>query len=154
MLNKRPIILIAAIIIFVGFLAAGIIYLLVSQSSTTNTTAFQQGQAGQIVVDLVQLNNSGESGTAVFEEKGDYVVVTLNVTGGKAGITQPAHIHVDTCPGLGSVKYPLKNVVDGTSVTTLNLTLDQLKQELPLAINVHESTDNFKSYVACGEVSL
>lgn len=146
--------MIAVILIFVGIIAAGIVYLLTSQSSTVNTLTPQQAQAGQVVINLAELDSSGESGTAVFEENGDYVVVTLNVTGGKAGITQPAHIHVGTCPGLGAVKYPLKNVVDGTSVTTLNLTLAQLKQELPLAINVHESTDNFKSYVACSEVSL
>lgn len=137
---------------------AGIVYWTVSRSPAGNTTTppsfSQKEQGGQVVVNLAQLNNSGELGTAILEEKGGYAVVTLNVNGGKNGVEQPAHLHTDTCPGLGAVKYQLKNVVDGTSTTTLNVSLVQLKQDLPLALNIHESTDNYKDYVACGEVSI
>ena len=148
-----PLVLLIGIVVLLG-----IVYFMVPRSTTIGTTTLTapspQAKSGQVVVKLTQLNNSGESGTAVLEEKDGYVIVTLNVAGGKSGIAQPAHLHTNSCPGLGAIKYPLKNVVNGTSVTTLNLTLAQLKKELPLAVNVHESTDNIKNYVACGEISL
>ncbi len=146
------------IVTFLGIAAIliGVVYF-ISRPPTSTTTpqgSYQQSQDNKVVVNLAQLNNSGESGTATLEEKGGYVVVTLNVKGGKNSVAQPAHFHSGTCPGLGPIKYSLKNIVDGTSVTSFNLTLAQLKKELPLAVNVHESTDNFKNYVACGEISL
>ncbi len=150
--NKRLILLIAAVLIFV--FVAGIIYFTSSQAATSNTTTVPQIKEGQVGVNLVQLNNSGESGTAILSEKGGYVTVTLNVVGSKNGMTQPSHIHTGTCPGIGGIKYSLKDVVNGGSTTILNVTMAQLKQQLPLAVNVHESTENFKNYVACGEISL
>ncbi len=53
---------------------------------------------------------------------------------------------------LGAIEYPLTNVVKGSSVTTVNVTLDELKQKLPLIVNVHESTSRATNYVSCGQV--
>lgn len=152
--NKRPTLLIVAVLILVSLLIAAAIYLISSRSQTGNTAIIPQTKDGQVVINLQQLNNSGESGIAILEEKAGYLNVTLNVVGGKTGVPQPAHIHVGTCPGLGTIKYSLKDVVNGVSTTVLNVNLAQLKQGLPLAINVHESNDNFKNYTACGEVVL
>ncbi len=151
-LNKRMVLLVAVVLIFV--FVAGIIYFMSLQTDISNTTTIPQIKEGQIGVNLLQLNNSGESGTAILSEKGGYVTVTLNVVGGKDGTTQPSHIHTGTCPGIGGIKYSLKDVVNGGSTTVLNVTMAQLKQQLPLAVNVHESTENFKNYVACGEIFL
>ncbi len=105
-----------------------------------------------MTVTLEAVNNSSESGTARLLETDGKVVVTLNLTGFQNN-PQPAHIHAGNCPGVGEVKYPLTNVVNGQSVTTLDVTLEELEQQPPLAINVHESTANIKNYTSCGELS-
>lgn len=103
-------------------------------------------------VALSAQNNSNESGTATLKETDRKVVVSLSVTGEPKGAIQPAHIHLGSCPNPGAVKYPLTNVVDGKSETTLNVTMDQLRGELPLAINVHKSAAQSKVYVSCGDL--
>ena len=108
-----------------------------------------------VTVDLGEENDSGESGTATLEEKEGKVTVTVNLAGYPTdGTAQPAHLHVGACPGVGAVKYPLTSIVNGTSVTTLDVTLAQLTSELPLALNVHKSAAEAKVYTACGGLSL
>lgn len=121
----------------------------VSQSAAS--PANQQAMVG--VADLNVQNASSEHGQVYWGEKNNKVVVTIDLVGEPGGASQPAHLHVGTCQALGAVKYPLANVVDGKSVTTLNVTLDQLKQDLPLIANVHKSDAQINVYVACGEVS-
>lgn len=106
---------------------------------------------GQTVT-LIERNSSGESGTAKLEEVNGKVVVTLAITGEGTGVVQPAHIHVGTCPDVGAVKYPLTNVVNGSSVTTLDVSMATLLSQLPLGINVHKSAAEVKIYVACGDI--
>lgn len=103
-------------------------------------------------VALSAQNNSGEAGTATLKETDGKVVVSLSVTGERKGAIQPAHIHLGSCPNPGAIKYPLANVVDGKSETTLNVTMDQLRGELPLAVNVHKSVAQSKVYVSCGNL--
>lgn len=99
-------------------------------------------------------NNSEESGTAVLEEEGGKVKVTLALTGGGAdlAVAQPAHIHTGVCPTPGAVKYPLSNVIRGESVTVLDLTLAELLAMGDLAINVHKSATQADFYVSCGDL--
>lgn len=108
---------------------------------------------GQTVT-LVERNSSGESGTAKLEEVNGKVVVTLTVTGEAANVVQPDHIHVGSCPDVGAVKYPLTNVVNGSSVTTLDVSMATLLSQLPLGINVHKSVAEGKIYVACGDIKV
>ena len=108
----------------------------------------------EITINLTERNNSGESGTATLVEEGGQVIVTLNITGAPENVSQPAHIHVGSCPDVGAVKYPLTNVLNGESETTVNVTLSQLESELPLAINVHQSGENASVYVACGDIKF
>ena len=103
---------------------------------------------------LSEQNKSGVSGSAVLREENGKVNVTLSLTGGPKTTPQPAHIHVGACPDVGDVKYPLTNVVDGQSQTVLDVTLAQLMNELPLAINVHKSAAQITVYTACGDLTL
>jgi hypothetical protein len=105
-------------------------------------------------INLVSENKSGESGTATLQEVNGKVVVSVMVNGEVNGVTQPAHIHVGGCPGVGAVKYPLTSVVGGLSSTVLNVTMDELKAAGPLAINVHKSVAQSGVYVACGPLSF
>lgn len=105
----------------------------------------------EMTVVMGEENASGESGTAKLVEEGGKVTVMVKLSGYPTdSAPQPAHIHVGACPGVGAVKYPLTSLVNGVSTTTLDVTLDALKAELPLAINVHKSAADVKVYTACG----
>ncbi len=103
-------------------------------------------------VTLGAQNNSKEMGTATLKEVDGKVTVTLDLTGTPKGVSQPAHIHTGSCPNPGAIKYPLTNVVDGKSETTLDVTMDKLRSELPLAVNIHKSAAQSKVYVSCGNL--
>lgn len=102
---------------------------------------------------LNEQNNSTEYGNVVLTEKNGMAVVTITLQNAK-GKNQPAHIHTGSCIALGAVDYPLNNVVNGKSETTLKVSLSQLKEKLPLAINVHKSSAEATKYVACGNLEL
>ncbi len=120
---------------------------------TSPSSTPQAMMSHEITVNLAAENNSGESGTAVLKEENGKTTVTINLTGYTKDVSQPAHIHIGACPGVGAVKYPLTDMVNGKSVTVLSVTLDQLKQSLPLGLNVHKSDQEITNYTACGELS-
>jgi len=129
-----------------------------NKASTQQVTSQQQtaspaAMTNEMTVNLAEENKSGESGTAILKEENGKTTVTLTLTGFTKDVAQPAHIHIGVCPGVGAVKYPLTNVVNGSSVTTLSATLAELKQNLPLAINVHKSVTEVTNYTACGGLS-
>ena len=123
-------------------------------STPSDTTPATTTTGEKITFTLKEQNNSGESGTATLEETAGKVKVTLNLTGAPAGVTQPAHIHTGTCANIGGVLYPLTFPVDGVSETTLNVTLAQLKEQMPLALNVHKSQAEASVYYSCGDLPL
>ena len=106
-----------------------------------------------IEIALLAQNNSREEGTATLVAEGNKVRVTIAITGGAQGVAQPAHIHVGACPTPGAVKYPLNNVVNGVSETVIDVSMTQLTQEFPLAINIHKSAQEVKTFVSCGDIS-
>jgi len=106
----------------------------------------------KITVELAMENDSGESGKAKLVEENGQVTVTVSLDGAPENVSQPAHIHLGSCPGIGGIQYPLTNVLNGESTTTIDATLDQLESELPLAINIHKSVDEASVYVSCGDI--
>lgn len=127
------------------------------QPSTTTTPQEQVAPSpvvSTVTATLLEQNKSSESGTAVLVEENEKVKVTLNLTGAPKGVAQPAHIHVGACPDVGAVKYPLISPVDGVSETVLDVTLAQLRSELPLGINVHKSATQAAVYVSCADLAL
>lgn len=122
---------------------------------TTQETASPSTQIQlptQITIQLNEENNSGELGTATLKDTEGKIMVTLNLTGAPKGVAQPAHIHEGSCPGVGAVKYPLTSASDGRSETTLNISLEKLLSQLPLAVNVHKSASQAGVYIACGNL--
>jgi len=101
---------------------------------------------------LAEQNKSGQTGVATLKEADGKVLVTVTMSGTLSDVPQPAHIHVGACPGVGAVKYPLTNIKDGSSETTLDVRLDQLMSELPLALNVHKSAAQIGVYTACADL--
>lgn len=76
----------------------------------------------------------------------------------------PAHIHMGTCAELDpNPEYPLNEVapvsaeaepgaVEVGEETSVDVALDDLLAS-PHAINIHESTENVDTYIACGEIA-
>jgi hypothetical protein len=108
-----------------------------------------------VTLNLMPQNNSGEKGTATLTElEGGKTKVVLNITGQPKDMAQPAHIHVGSCANLGNVVYPLTFPTNGTSETTLDVSLkDDILNKLPMAINVHKSAADISTYVSCADIS-
>lgn len=109
-------------------------------------------QQKPVIVKLGPQNKSGESGTAKLTPEGDKTKVEISLKGAPKGASQPAHFHEGGCANLDpKPKYGLSNVVDGKSSTEVPVKLDELVGG-SLAINVHKSAEDVKTYVACGDV--
>lgn len=116
------------------------------------------GASAAVTLSFAAQNNSGITGTATLEPVDGKVKVTLDLKSSVLDLLtaapEPAHIHVGACPNPGAVKYPLNSVVAGKSVTILNVSLATLKAGLPLAVNVHKSTADIATYIACADIKL
>lgn len=129
-----------------SLLLASLAFITVTQLSAAAATS-------SLTVNLSEQNGSGESGTAVLTQMGSDVKVVIALKGAPATTAQPAHIHDGTCADLKGVAYPLSNIVNGASTTTVKgVTIDKLLGA-PYAINVHESAANLAKYVACGGIT-
>ena len=105
----------------------------------------KSGSSGTVTVNLGEQNNSGESGTARLTAQGDKTKIVLdlrNPSAMMASETQPAHIHKGSCAKLDPTPaYALADVMDGKSVSTVDVKLDVLRQGA-FAINVHKSAED------------
>ena len=104
-----------------------------------------------IEIVLAAGRDGDQNGKARLVSKGAKTDVVLDVKPGAAGVAQPAHVHDGACPVPGGVKYPLTNVVDGKSTTTLDVALADLLKG-GFAVNVHKSAAESAVYVACGAI--
>jgi hypothetical protein len=115
------------------------------------TTSFPHPRKS-VTVRLAQQNKSGESGSARLTPADGKTKVVINLKGAPKGVPQPAHIHEGSCAKLDpKPKYPLQNVVDGKSTSEVPVSVDTLMAG-NMAINVHKSAEDAKTYVACGDI--
>jgi len=104
-----------------------------------------------MTVNLAPQNASGEKGTVTLTPQGDKTQVVIKLAGAPSA-AQPAHIHDGSCANLDpKPRVPLQNVVDGASTTTLDMKLADVVGKGG-AVNVHKSTADLKTYVACGDL--
>jgi hypothetical protein len=107
--------------------------------------------SGGKVYQLNPQNGSGQHGTVAFKPRGAKTVVEIHLIGAP-GTAEPAHIHMGSCAHLNPApKYPLTSVVDGISETTVPQTMAVLTAG-GMAVNVHKSAADLKTYVACGNI--
>lgn len=112
--------------------------------------ASAQAAGGEVTIPLAGQNASGESGTVTLAPDGQGTRVTINLSGAPSGLAQPAHVHEGTCDKLDpKPKYPLPNVTDGKSSTTLPVKMSSIVDGKH-SVNVHKSASDLKTYVACG----
>ena len=103
------------------------------------------------VISLHTLNGSGVTGTVSFGDLGGRTGVEIDVEPG-GNPDMPAHIHPGTCDNLTpQPKYPLLNVQNGVSKTVVPASMNELFGG-NLAVNVHKSNDDLKTYTACVEI--
>ena len=105
-----------------------------------------------LTLDLQEQNDSGITGTVAFTPTSDgKVEVEIELDNSGAG-PHPAHVHPGSCADLDPApKWPLNNVVDGKSKTTIDADLSELTAQ-EYAVNVHDSPENADLYVACADV--
>jgi len=151
MMNKY--ILIVGIVVL-----AGIGLYMWSTSTVTqapaSTEVNEPKEVNEVVVNLMEQNGSGESGTATITEVEGGVKVVLSLIGAPEGVVQPAHIHVNACADIAGVQYPLEFPTNGSSETMLEVFMNELQAGLPLSVNVHKSAEEASVYVACGDIVL
>lgn len=117
--------------------------------TSTSLGSATGGTAGP-TLEFMEQNASGVTGTAMLAEDNGQTTVTLQLA--NAAGPSPAHIHKGTCASLDPAPlYPLTDVTDGASATTVPASLDDL-QRSPHAINVHESAANIEKYIACTDI--
>jgi hypothetical protein len=107
-------------------------------------------QHAPVVVRLKPRNGSGVSGTATLSSAGTKVHVVLRLSKPVRG-SLPVHLHVGSCkvdPNL-NVWESLKNVVKGTSATTLKYTTWATLRGRAYSIHVHEPG---YALIACGDL--
>ena len=123
-----------------------------NESMKKDETMMKKDETKSITVTMKEQNGSRQIGTATLVDVDGKAKVTVKVTAGMKDIPQPAHIHIGTCPTPGAVAYPLSSVVNGMSETMLSISTTELMSKLPLAVNVHKSADDAKTYVSCGDI--
>ncbi|MDQ2871662.1 MAG: CHRD domain-containing protein [Candidatus Eremiobacteraeota bacterium] len=103
-------------------------------------------------INMGEQNKSKQNGTAMLKQQGANIMVKVSVYNEPKGASEMAHIHKGTCQKLNPTPYkPLKNVMNGTSTSTITgMTIDQLKDG-HYAVNVHDAK-NPKRYVSCGNI--
>lgn len=103
------------------------------------------------VITLETLNDSGVTGTVSFAALRDKTAVEIAVDPG-ANPDMPAHIHPGTCDNMTpQPKFPLENVRNGKSTTVVPASIDELLAG-GLAVNLHRSNDDLKTYTACVDI--
>ena len=102
-----------------------------------------------VVIPMNALNGSGESGTTTLRAAGNKTIVTIKLSNG-SGVEQPAHFHSGNCEKYEPRPlYPLEDVVDGRSTTTLDIPIGKLIGG-DLIVNVHKSYADIATQAACG----
>ncbi len=117
----------------------------------TAVSAPAADNSGGRVFAIGSQNGSGQHGTVALKPRGSKTVVEIHLLGAPSS-AEPAHIHTGSCRHLNPApKYPLTSVVDGISETTVNAPIAVLTAG-NLAVNVHKSASDLKTYVACGNL--
>lgn len=101
---------------------------------------------------LFEQNNSGISGKVDIKEENGKVVAIVTLEDGKSG-NYPAHFHTGSCESPGPIVFPLKNIQNGSSQTTLAVSQSEFEAQLPLILNVHKSEKEMGLYISCGVIA-
>jgi len=145
-------------------------YINVHESASALSTLIAQGDIGKNEITntsktypLSAVSNNAISGTAKFTKRvSGETLVSISVTGTTAGVSSPAHIHLNTAAQGGPIAIDLTSVIGATgksetSVNKLNngttITYDELLN-FNGYINVHQSAINLATVIAQGNIGV
>ncbi len=102
-------------------------------------------------VRLEAQNKSGIDGTAMLKDNGNgTTTISIKLNNTRANSMHPGHLHEGTCKGtIPTIRYPLEDVMDGKSETTVKAPLERLLSE-ELYINLHPSHEKLYPVITCG----
>jgi plastocyanin len=143
-------------------------YINVHQSATAISTLIAQGDIGKNELTntsktytLAAVSNTAISGTAKFTKRvSGETLVSISLTGTTAGVSSPAHIHLNNAAQGGDIAISLTAITGATgksetSVNKLNngtaITYDGLLN-FNGYINVHQSGSNLATLIAQGNI--
>lgn len=146
------------IIAVLMIIVIGIIIFLVARGNSTSDNLVtnppvSSASTNSKTFTLTSQNSSGQNGTVTLTESGSSTKVTINLSN-PITTSEPAHIHLGSCPTPGLVKYSLTNVINGSSITTINAKFSDLQSLGALAVNVHKSAEESSVYVSCGDLNF
>lgn len=101
-----------------------------------------------VKIDLEEMNDSGQTGTATLTSRGDTTTLVVDATG---GISELNHIHLGQCGDtLGGVDIGLNNTNSEPVTTVVKVSMKSLLDGNH-AINLHEK-GNPGNYTSCGNI--
>ena len=106
----------------------------------------------RVIIHLSPVQGEGQIGSAILTSDGAMTTVEIDV-GPVTGEAQPIHIHTGQCDDVGSVLHSLQNVVNGKSMTTISMSLEEIIAGGTL-VNVHASYAESSTYTACGQLPI
>ena len=143
-------------------------YVNVHESASALATLIAQGDIGKNELTNISktytlnaVSNNAISGTAKFTKRvSGETLVSISLTGTTAGVSSPAHIHLNTASQGGAIAIDLTSITGATgksetNVNKLNngttITYDELLN-FNGYINVHQSASNLATIIAQGNI--
>jgi Cu/Zn superoxide dismutase len=120
-------------------------------AAATASAVLPAAAADSKPIPMFARNGSGENGTVTLTQQGADVLVRVRLSHAPATM-QPIHIHGGACDAPASVKWPLTNLVNGMSTTTVHgVTVAALRGH-GYVVNAHKSATDMGTYVSCGSL--
>ncbi|GEM_PF-6361894 len=111
-----------------------------------------QLSANEIVIILDNFKDPSFNGLAFIGEEGDKIRVQISIPTENEATPSLVNIYEGKCQEMGQIKYTLNDVVSGSSETTIDTSIKNLRDEFPLFISVHKSSARIGESIACGEL--
>lgn len=108
----------------------------------------------ELAVYLKAMNHYKQTGSASLTEKNGRVTIGISTTGEPKNVVQFANIYSGTCESLGNIKFPLANIINGSSQTDLETTIVNLQNSGPLALNINRTQGDNKNSVSCANLEF
>jgi hypothetical protein len=111
------------------------------------------GAPEEIILDLVEQNASGQTGTVTLTSQGDRTQIVVESISPFGRDPQPTHVHKGTCAHLNpQPAYALPSLVDGIGGDTIDIPLSDLLDG-EYAVNIHRSESQLDEYTACADIT-